>query len=212
MRKIKENSLYLIITEEYGCGRDALAIAEKAVAGGVDIIQMREKHKMRHELIRLGKALAGLCRKSGTIFIVNDDPILAKALDADGVHLGQEDTRLFTISEAREILGKGRIIGLSTSSPAEVKAANGTDVDYVAFGPVFHTKVKEKCVGTKDVKKVLKASRKQVFFIGGITLSNLDELLAKGAHNVAVIRAVSEAGDIADAVRKFKKRLKRRIP
>ena len=100
MQKIKEYSLYLIITEEYGRGRSALEIARAAIAGGVDIIQMREKNKPRPELIELGKKLSDLCRDNGVIFIVNDDPEIAKETGADGVHLGQEDIKKHSVEAA----------------------------------------------------------------------------------------------------------------
>lgn len=88
---IKDGSLYLVLSEEYGGAKPLMRIAEEAMAGGVDILQMREKHKSKEELVCLGRRLASLCKKNGVTFIVNDDPLLAKALEADGVHLGQED-------------------------------------------------------------------------------------------------------------------------
>jgi len=209
MAKIKDCSLYLIITEEYCRGRKAVDIAKAAIAGGVGMIQMREKNRSRDELIGLGKQLAALCKESGAIFIVNDDPALTKEINADGVHLGQEDLKRFTIAEARKILGKNKMVGISTSSLSEVIRANEEDVDYIAFGPVFPTVVKENCVGTKDVNEVMKVSKKKVFFIGGISLSNMDELIKKGAKAVALIRAVSEADDITAAAKDIKTRLKK---
>ena len=208
MEKIKDHSLYLIITEEYGRGRKAVDVAGAAIAGGVDIIQMREKNKSRGELLSLGKQLAALCKARGVIFIVNDDPALTKEIDADGVHLGQEDLKRVTVSEARRILGKDKIIGISASSLSEIEAANKEDIDYVAFGPVFPTAVKGACVGTKDAKKVIEVSKKAVFFIGGISLLNMGELLEKGAKNIALIRAISEADDMTAAAKEIKEKLK----
>ncbi len=116
MQKIKNYSLYLVISEEYGNGRSALEIAASAIAGGVDIIQMREKDKPREELVRLGRELSLLCRERGVKFIVNDDPLIAKETDADGVHLGQDDIRRSPIRKVRELLGPDKIIGVSTGT------------------------------------------------------------------------------------------------
>lgn len=196
MKNIRNHSLYLIISEEYGRGRSALEIARCAIAGGADIIQMREKKLSKAGCYDLATSLAELCRAKGVTFIVNDDPVLAKQVDADGVHLGQKDLELFMVDEARAILGKDKIIGISTGTVRDVEEANNKDVNYIGFGPVFPTIVKERCVGTKDVEKVLKISKKPVFFIGGINLDNIGELLTKGAKNAAVIRAILESDDI----------------
>ncbi len=196
MEKIKNNSLYLVISEEYGRGRSALDIARGSIAGGVDIIQMREKDKPREALISLGRELADMCRKNGVIFIVNDDPEIAKEIAASGVHLGQGDLKLFPVKSTRKIVGKDGMIGVSTHSIEQFEAANDEDVDYIAFGPIFPTLTKNYCIGANDVAKVLKAAKKPVFFIGGIDLSNIGELVKKGARNIAVIRAILEADDI----------------
>ena len=207
MKNIKEHSLYLLITEEYCCGRSAVEVARCAIAGGVDIIQLRDKDNLRSGIADTARSLAGLCKKNRVTFIINDDPILAEEVDADGVHLGQGDLKLFTVAEARKILGPKKIIGVSASSAEEAIKANGEDADYIGFGPVFPTAIKKGCIGTKDVGKILKLARKPVFFIGGIDLINIGELLAKGARNVAVIRAISEADDIKSTVKNFKKKL-----
>lgn len=197
----------MVISEEYGRGRSALEIAEAAIKGGVDIIQMREKNKGCPESIDLGKRLSAFCRESKVIFIVNDDPMIAKEADADGVHLGQEDSNIYPIDAARKILGGDKIIGLSTHSLDTFKKANKEDVDYIAFGPVFPTEIKDRCVGTEDVKKILDMALKPVFFIGGIGLANVNELLDKGAKNIALIRDVLMADDITGRTRAIKKKL-----
>lgn len=207
MAKIKDNSLYLVITEEYGNGRSALEIAKCAVKGGVDLIQMREKKKTAAQLVELGRQLSALCRKNNVTFIVNDDPMLAKEVDADGVHLGQGDMRISSIRETRELLGPDKIIGVSTESAEQAGAMDGEDIDYIAYGPVFSTEIKDKCVGTKDVGRVLRMAKKPVFFIGGITLSNVDELLKSGAKNISLIRGITQADDIMAAVKDFKKKM-----
>jgi thiamine-phosphate pyrophosphorylase len=199
--------LYLVITEEYCAGRSALDVAEAAIAGGVDIIQMREKTKTAKELIALGKKMAGLCKKKGVIFIVNDDPLLAREIDADGAHLGQEDLKGFSAWQARRVLGPDKIIGVSTHSVEQFSAANEMDFDYIAFGPVFETKTKDYFIGTGGIEYVLKAAKKPVFFIGGINLFNINRVLDKGARNIALIRGIAEAEDIISRTKEFKGRI-----
>ncbi len=208
MLKINDYSLYLVITEGYASGRSALEIAHLAISGGVDILQMREKKKTEEELIKLGSELSKLCMENGVIFIVNDDPHLAQKVDADGVHLGQEDVKRYSIDEARNILGKDKIIGLSTHSLEQFQEANAKDVDYIAFGPIFPTKTKDYFIGTSDVKNVLKIAKRKVFFIGGINLANIDDLLKEGAKNIALIRSIVQAEDIISNTRSFKEKLK----
>ncbi len=208
MRKIKDYSLYLVISEEYGLGRGAIEIAKRAIKGGVDIIQMREKNKSRPELIELGKKLSNLCRDSGVMFIADDDPEIAKETGADGVHLGQEDIKLFSPEVSRRILGRKKIIGVSTHSVEQFKEANEKDFDYAAFGPIFETKTKDYSIGTDGIERVLDMAKKPVFFIGGIDLSNIDDCLNRGAKNIALIRGITGAGDIAKRTKEFKEAIR----
>ncbi len=207
MRKINSHSLYLVVSEECGHGRRALEIAELAIAGGVDIIQMREKKKSANELLKSGRDLSKLCAENNVIFIINDDPAIAKKTGADGVHLGQEDMSIYPIAMARSIMGENKIIGISTHSLSQFEKANEEDVDYIAFGPVFPTQTKDYCIGTGDVKKVLRIAKKPVFFIGGIDFLNIDELLSMGAENIALIRGITEAEEIVSKTRQFKNKI-----
>ncbi len=209
MKTIKDHSLYLVISEECCMGRDPVEIAKEAIAGGVDIIQMREKNKSLQELVRLGKGLAAVCKGSGAMFIVNDDPMLVHRVGADGVHLGQEDIERFSIGMARDAIGPDRIIGISTHSLKQFEKAMGEDIDYAAFGPVFPTKTKDYHIGAGDIKKVVALARKPVFFIGGIDLSNIDTILGEGGRNIALIRSITEADDIEARARELKGRLVR---
>ncbi len=204
---IKNYSLYLVISSEYALDRPALEIAESAIAAGVDIIQLREKNKDKNELINLACKVRELCHKKNVVFIVNDDPHIAKTSGADGVHLGQEDLLKLPVNEARNIIGQNKIIGVSTHSLDEVRKANSADIDYIAYGPIFSTQTKTYFLGTKDVKEVLSLSKKPVVFIGGIKLSNINEILDLGAKNIAAIRGILEAADIESCARKFKKEI-----
>jgi len=207
MRKINDNSLYLVISEEYASGRTVTEIATAAISGGVDLLQLREKNKSVREMAVIGKTMLTLCRGKGVKFIVNDDPMLARRLDADGVHLGQEDMERFSIEMARDVIGPNGIIGVSTHSVDQLKKAADEDVDYIAFGPIFPTKTKNYSIGTGNIKDVMNISAKPVFFIGGIDLSNMDSILAEGGRNIALIRGIMEADDISARTKQFKKKL-----
>lgn len=207
---IKEPSLYLVITEEYGIDRSAVEIAKAAIAGGVDIIQMREKNKLKPELIELGKKLAKICKDNSVLFIVNDDPKIAKETGADGVHLGQDDMERCPISEARKILGRDKIIGVSTHSIETFKKACSEDVDYIAYGPVFPTEIKDNCVGMEDIARIMAMTDKPVFFIGGINLNNVDRLIEKGAKNVSLIRDILRSADITARTKAIKHRISKK--
>ncbi len=230
MKKINDHSLYLVISEECGCGRSAIEIAKRAIEGGVDIIQMREKNRSKDELIGMGKDLARICKANNVIFIVNDDPFLAAEVGADGVHFGQEDALKYPIDKVRRVLGPDKIIGISTHSMAQFTAANdgGFDpstrpepaegltrgqsraclgVDYIAFGPIFETKTKGYFLGAENVGEVIRIAKRPVFFIGGINLANIGDILKRGAQNIALIRGITEAEDMTARTREFKRLL-----
>lgn len=190
--------LYLVTSEEYS-SRNTMDVVGEAIRNGVEMVQMREKNKNRMECLRLGRAIKGLCSGSGTKFIVNDDPELAREVDADGVHMGQEDIARYPVADIRGLLGE-KILGLSTHSLEDVRAANACDLDYVGYGPVFPTQTKDYSVGIEEIESVLAVSRFPVFFIGGINIPNIRILKDMGAENFAVITAITRAEDIARAI------------
>jgi len=210
MPTIKDYSLYLVISREYAMGRAILDIAAQAIAGGIDILQMREKDMERGELVDLGKSFASLCREKGVTFIVNDDPLLAKEVDADGVHVGQEDLERCPLNRIRDIIGRDKIIGVSTHSMEQFEKANGTDADYISFGPIFPTKTKNYHIGTGQIRNVLEIAKVPVVFIGGININNLDIILKDGARNVGLIRDIMQANDVEAKTKAFKNKLKSR--
>lgn len=199
-----KNCLYLVLTSNYRKEIDPLKIAEQAIEGGVDILQMREKDLSKDQLLFLGKQYRELCNRSNTVFIVNDDPELSVELDACGVHMGQEDLKKYKIKGIRSIVSKKRIIGLSTHNLKQFREANMADIDYIAFGPLFRTKTKDYFIGTNDLITVLKEAVKPVFCIGGITLKNVEHILTCGASNIAVISAIMKAEDITLQTKIFK--------
>ncbi|MFH1363074.1 MAG: thiamine phosphate synthase [Candidatus Omnitrophota bacterium] len=207
MQKIPTYSLYLVTSHEYSAGRNTLEVAEAAIGGGIDILQLREKTLPRPELVSLGKKLSTLCKKSNIVFIANDDPELTVEIDADGVHFGQEDIKKYPIEKARALLGKDKLIGLSTHSLKEVEEANSLDINYIAFGPLFETKTKNYFLGTKDLNQALARSKFPVICIGGINLENIGQLLKLGATNIAVIREITQSRDITEKTRQLKTKL-----
>lgn len=208
MTKIKDYNLYLVISSEYGLGRSSYEIAEHAIRGGVDIIQLREKNKSKEDLLKLSREISELCKRNTVTFIVNDDPFIARDSNADGVHLGQQDLEKYGIDLTRKILGGNKIIGVSTHSSEELLKADKAGADYLAYGPIFPTKTKDYYIGTKKIKRVLVLTKKPVFLIGGINLTNINEILGEGAKGVALIRGILEADDITETTRKFKRMLK----
>ena len=201
-----QNSLYLVLSSDYRPDLNPLEIAIQAIEGGVNILQMREKQLSWEKMVSLGRKYKELCSETGVTFIVNDDPGLAVELDACGVHLGQEDLQSMGIEEVRDVMGD-RMIGLSTHSLDQFRVANEQDLDYIAFGPLFETKTKDYYIGLNDLEIVLQETSKPVVFIGGINLSNIDQVLAFGASNIALISAIMQAPDIRLQASLFKKKL-----
>jgi len=203
----KEPFIYLILTLPDGNPPAALAMARAAISGGITWLQMRIKGKRRRDLLPLGRALHALCRAHGVTFIVNDDPILARRLRADGVHLGQEDMANFPIPFVRRLLGKGKLIGVSTHSLSQAKAALSQDVDYIAFGPLFPTPAKPYSIGTQEIPLVLSLTEKPIILIGGIDVSNIGMLKDMGGKYFAMIRGLLDAPDITARVKEIRARL-----
>ncbi len=206
MKKRKIKGLYLILDQQH-TKTDIVSIAIEAVETGVDIIQYREKVLTKKDALVVAKRLREITEKAGVLFIVNDDPALALAVDADGVHLGQED---IPVDIARRILGKDKVIGLSTHCFEEATAANNLDVDYIGFGPIFHssTKMVTSPYGVEGIRRVRAGASVPVMAIGGINHENVSDVIRAGADGVAVISAILSASDIKEAVREFKERIK----
>lgn len=147
-------------------------------------------------------------KRSSAAFIVNDHPDIAIAVDADGVHLGQDD---LPVEEARKLMGGSRIIGVSTHSVEQARAAQSAGADYIGFGPIFTTKTKDAgpSQGIDGLRQVRKAVMLPVIAIGGINGGNLDTVLRAGADGVAVISAILGAPDLHEAVRGMVDRIQR---
>ena len=177
-------------------GEDPEPLLRAALGGGVDIVQLREKRLDRRAAERSGATFRRLCDTYSALFIVNDDPDLARACGADGVHVGQDDT---PVAEARAALGPDAIIGLSTHSEAQIADAPG--VDYISVGPVWETPTKEgrAAVGLDLLRHAADNAGVPFYAIGGIDTSNADQVVAAGARRLAVVRAIRDAEDPAAA-------------
>ena len=175
---------------------DRVAIA---LSHGVAMVQFRQKDGGDHERLTLATALRQLCNQHGALFIVNDRIDLALAVDADGVHLGQDD---LPTEIARRLLGPERLLGRSTHNLEQVREANSEDCDYLGLGPVHDTAVKPSVPQSGElVGEALTLGTKPVFAIGGINVSNLAALTARGCRHVAVIGAIMGAADPGQAAR-----------
>ena len=195
--------LYAIIDPERLGGRAPAAAAIALISAGVRLIQYRDKHASSRQLYETCTELRRLLHESGCRLIVNDRADVARAVDADGVHLGQTD---LPVELARRILNTGQWLGYSTHSLAQVVEADGTTADYIAFGPVFPTASKENpdpLVGLEGLRQARRATRKPLVAIGGISLQNAREVIAAGADSVAVIGGLLDAPDLEQRAREF---------
>lgn len=199
--------LYVIIDRQSCRNRDPAYVAEEAIKGGADIIQLRDKESADCEILKAARAIRALAHKNKVPFIINDRVDIAVAVDAAGVHLGQDD---LPIEVARSIIGKDRLIGLSTHSLQQALEAQRRGADYIGVGPVFPTPTKPdyKAVGIDLIREVNDRVAIPFVAIGGICESNVNEILAAGARRIAVVRAVCGAEDVGNAAKKLKERLK----
>jgi thiamine-phosphate pyrophosphorylase len=173
---------------------DLAEFVESAIAGGVDVVQLREKELDARPLLRRASLLARVCGAHGVPFILNDRPDLALEAGADGVHLGRDDA---PCALARRILGPGAIIGTSTHSEADLDEALGEPVDYLSAGPVVETPTKPGRPGTGTGYLSLAAARSPmpVFVTGGVTPETVPGLVAAGARHFVVVRYLVGADD-----------------
>lgn len=186
-------------------GKDHVAVADAALAGGADVIQLRDKRGSLRDLLPQARAIQALCRGRGATFIVNDRVDLALAADADGAHVGQDD---LPAEAARRLLGPGRLLGISTHDAAQARVAMAAGADYIGFGPMFATGTKETGYTPRGLAALagIRAlvGPLPILAIGGITLDNVAEVIRAGATAPAVISAVVAAPDISGAAAAFR--------
>lgn len=207
LQRLQQAKLYLVTTQV-----DRLnETVEAALKGGVRLVQYRDKDADDPVRFERAKGLRSLCHQYHALFIVNDRLDLALAVDADGVHLGQQD---LPVAVARQLLGSNRIIGRSTTNPEELARALEEGVDYIGVGPVYATPTKaDKAVAGLDyVRYAATHSTLPWFAIGGIDEQNIPEVLAAGAQRVAIVRAIMKAEDPAQAAQRLLLQLKSSDP
>ena len=178
-----------------------VAIAEKLCVGGAKILQLRVKDVPSRDFLVIAQEVRKICRRSGCLFIVNDRADIALAVDADGVHVGQEDLPLVA---ARKVLGPHKIIGVSTHDPHQAQTAERDGADYIGFGPMYGTITKATgytARGLEQLREIRAVVRLPIVAIGGITTDRAPVTLTAGADAVAMISDLVLAADVAAKVR-----------
>lgn len=205
-RTAEDIRLYCFSPGPFLAGRDPVALVEAQIEGGADAIQLREKNLPTRERLALGRKIRDITRRHGVLFIVNDNLDLALILEADGLHLGQED---IPIQSARPFM-RNRIIGVSTHSMQQVQEAAAAGADYIGFGPVFPTGTKPDHapeVGPEGLARLARMCPLPYVAIGGITRANLPEIIQAGCSRVAIMSDILKAeslDEIEERCRKIK--------
>lgn len=204
--RLERSRLYLVCGAGAEGGRregvELPDLIRSAVAGGVEVVQLREKKLADDELTAVAAAAAALCARLGSLLIVNDRPWVAAESGADGIHVGQDD---LPVGDVREIVGPAMLVGLSTHSPAEIDAVDPELVDYIGVGPVHETPTKpgRAAVGLELVRYAAANAPVPFFAIGGLDAGNLAQVLGAGAERVCVLRAIAGAADPETAAREL---------
>lgn len=184
-------------------GADLEALLRAALTGGADIVQLREKELGRAEIERAAGTFRRVADTFSALFVLNDDPELARICDADGVHVGQDDV---SAEQAREAMGPDAIVGLSTHSEEQIAASAGRPVDYISVGPIWETPTKEgrPGVGLELISHAVANAPHPFFAIGGIDPSNAGEVVEAGAERLCAVRAIRDAADPEAAARELR--------
>ncbi|MEE8397399.1 MAG: thiamine phosphate synthase [Desulfobacterales bacterium] len=198
--RFEDTDIYPVTCEALSSGRSNLDVLGEMIKGGAGIIQLREKHYSARDLYPLAVAFRKVTADAGVLLIINDHIDIALAVEADGVHLGQED---LPIPVARK-LAPELLIGASTHSREEALQAEKEGADYINIGPIFPTKTKEKVarfLGPESITTISAGIQVPFSVMGGINATNIDTVLGRGARHVAVVTAITKAPDIAGSVR-----------
>ena len=187
-------------------GRTLPNLLRETIAGGVDVVQLREKYLPDEELLALANAAQALCERLGALLIVNDRPLVARDVGAAGVHVGQDD---MPVAEVRELVGSDMLIGLSTHAPGEIDTVDAGLVDYIGVGPIHETPTKpgRPPVGLELVRYAAEHASVPFFAIGGIDAENAADVIDAGARRICVLRAISSAEDPIRAARELRELL-----
>ncbi|HEY5594382.1 MAG TPA: thiamine phosphate synthase [Nitrospiria bacterium] len=198
MKPSVPSGLYLILDHDRLAGRSLLDVAAAAIAGGVRHIQYRAKDLSKRDAYFNSVQLKALAHRSGVTFMINDEVDLAMAVEADGVHLGQEDLPL---SAARALLGPQRVIGISAHTLDQAREAEAGGADYLGIGPVFSSTTKQARppLGCESLKEFRRQVRIPIIAIGGISALNVRQVMAAKVDGVAVVSAVLSQPDVTAA-------------
>ena len=197
--------IYGITGDNFSNGRSNYFCVEEMIKGGIKIVQYRAKTKDTREKVKEAREIRELCRKNGVIFIVNDNVDIALLVDADGVHIGQEDMHP---DDVRKLIGDNKIIGLSTHSEKQgMEAYKNPNVDYIGVGPIFPTTTKDTTpVGLGYLEYAVKNLDLPFVAIGGIKAHNIDAIIAKGAQRVCLVSEMVGADSISDMARNLQEK------
>jgi thiamine-phosphate pyrophosphorylase len=202
MRRLVLPRLYVILDASL-LKQSEKECAVNLVAAGVRLLQYRDKKASAREMLDKSRGIAELVCPQGVTFFVNDRPDVAYLAGASGVHVGQHD---LGVEQARAVIGKDKLVGVSTHNLEQFSAAVATSADYLAVGPIFETRTKDNpdpVVGAELVRRARAGTDKPIVAIGGMTLERAGEIIAAGADSVAVISDILLAPDPAERVAKY---------
>lgn len=203
MKPVFDLRVYVLTDKQLSLGRSHLEVISAAIRGGATMIQYREKNAGTREMVAQATILRDLCRRHSIPFLVNDRVDVALAVDADGLHVGQDD---MPAAIARKMIGAYKILGVSAETPAQALAAIADGADYLGVGTVFATSSKPdvgKPIGLNGVKEIARLSKIPIVGIGGINASNAGDVIRSGAAGVSVISAIVSAQNIELATREL---------
>jgi thiamine-phosphate pyrophosphorylase len=186
-------SLYLVTDRSRSLGRPLETVVEEAVKGGVTMVQLREKDASTLDFYNLAMKLKSILKPCNVPLIINDRLDIVLACDAEGLHIGQSD---IPYAVARKLLGKDKIIGLSVENVEDALNANSLDVDYIGISPVFNTLTKTdtaSALGLEGILEITRISRHPSVGIGGINLTNAQDIIQAGANGISVVSAIMSA-------------------
>ncbi len=205
MQAVLNTDIYALTDEGLSAGRSTIAVAEAMLMAGIKVLQYREKDKKAGAMLAECIELRRMTRDAGCTFIVNDHVDIAMLVDADGVHVGQED---LPVEDVRRLVGPDKIIGLSTHSPEQCRDAIVRGADYIGVGPIFATRTKKDVcapVGYEYLEYVVKNHDIPHVAIGGIKLHNVADVVRHGARCCALVSEIVGADDIGAMVHRLRR-------
>ena len=203
MKRVEEWKIYVITDRRLSKGRTNEEVLRRAISGGADVVQLRDKEAPTAVLYEEALRLRNMTKTMDIPFVINDRVDIALAVGADGIHLGRDD---LPVSIARRLLGPDKIIGISTHSLAQAQSASLERPDYISIGPIYSTKTKEAGppLGVDIIRQIKESIALPVVAIGGISLENVSEVFRSGADCVALISSIVSAEDVEGTVQSFK--------